>query len=165
MNKKATLSLVIACIVIVVLMVAILFSKGILIADNRNMTTIPPKLVIDPNVGPSPTPAPTAPGIAIPGWATLSLPAGMKEAEVPLVNPEANEGWYYLTFELRLKENNEIIFSTGLIPPGLYCNKVTLSKPLVKGTYECTMIVQPYFIREIPTPTNNAVFDIRVSVF
>ena len=59
----------------------------------------------------------------------------------------------------------EVLFTTGLIPPGLYCNKVVLSRPLETGTYACTMIVQPYFIREVPTPTTNAVFDIKVSVF
>lgn len=127
--------------------------------------TAKPKLVIDSNAGPSPTPSPTAPGIAIPGWAGLSLPAGVSEADVPLYNPEANADWYYLTFELRLKETDEDIFSTGLIPPGMYCNKVTLSRPLQAGTYECTMVVQPYFIREVPTPTNNAVFDIKLSVY
>ena len=123
------------------------------------------KLMIDPNAGPSPTPSPTAPGIAIPGWAGLSLPAGVTEADVSFFNPEANADWYYLTFELRLKETDEVLFTTGLIPPGMYCNKVTLSRPLEAGTYECTMFVQPYFIREVPTPTNNAVFDIQLSVF
>lgn len=131
----------------------------------QSTLTPKPKLMIDPNAGPSPTPAPTAPGIAIPGWAGLSLPAGVTEAEVPLFNPEANADWYYLTFELRLKETDEVLFTTGLIPPGLYCNKVELTRPLEIGEYECTMFVQPYFIREVPTPTNNAVFDIPLSVF
>ncbi len=123
------------------------------------------RLVIDPNVGASPTPAPTAPGIAIPGWAGLSIPAGVTEATLPLHNPEDNKDWYYLTFELRLKETDEVLFATGLIPPGLYCNKVVLSRPLEAGTYQCVLRVQPYFIRENPAPTNNAEFDITVSVY
>ncbi|MBE5809301.1 MAG: hypothetical protein E7318_00020 [Clostridiales bacterium] len=157
-----------AVLVCTVLAVAAIFLFGTNAGGRILGTAKPtpnPKLIIDPNAGPSPTPSPTAPGIAIPGWAGLSLPAGVTEAEVPLYNPDANQDWYYLTFELQLKETGEVIFSTGLIPPGLYCNKVTLSRPLEIGTYECTMVVQPYFIREVPTPTNNAVFDIKVSVF
>lgn len=165
MNKWAKLLLAALGAGIVVAVVILFLSGNILHGSGRHASTTKAKLVIDPNAGPSPTPAPTAPGIAIPGWAGLSLPAGVTEADVPLYNPEANADWYYLTFELRLKETAEVIFSTGLIPPGLYCNKVTLSKPMEIGTYECTMVVQPYFIREVPTPTNSAVFDIQLSVF
>ena len=165
MRKWVVLLSIIACIAIATVVSVAHISGNMLSVSTYNTPTEKPKLVIDPNAGPSPTPAPTAPGIAIPGWAGLSLPAGITEADVPLYNPDANTDWYYLTFELRLKETDEVIFSTGLIPPGLYCNKVTLSRPLEKGTYECTMVVQPYFIREVPTPTNNAVFDILLSVF
>ena len=165
MRKWVKLLLAAAGIVIIAGIVVMLLSGSGQLGRSISGSNSQKKLVIHPNAGPSPTPAPTVPGIAIPGWAGLSLPAGVKEADVPLYNPEANTNWYYLTFELRLKENDEVLFSTGLIPPGMYCNKVTLSKPLKMGTYECTMIVQPYFIREVPTPTNNAVFDISLSVF
>lgn len=165
MKKWTKLLLAAVGVAIVAVIVVLLLSSNVLLGSSKSTSTANVKLVIDPNAGPSPTPAPTAPGIAIPGWAGLSLPAGVREADVPLYNPEANADWYHLTFELRLKETDEVIFSTGLIPPGLYCNKVTLSKPLEMGTYECTMVVQPYFIREVPTPTNNAVFDIQLSVF
>lgn len=165
MKRWMKLLLVIAVITIVVVIAIVFLSSNGLLIHYKHAATEKPKLVIDPNAGPSPTPSPTAPGIAIPGWAGLSLPAGVTEADVPLYNPDANADWYYLTFELRLKETDEVIFSTDLIPPGLYCNKVTLSKPLEMGTYDCTMVVQPYFIREVPTPTNNAVFDIKLSVY
>lgn len=164
MKKWVKLLVAVGLLIVIGIAVMLLLANGAPLGSGSSPTA-KPKLVIDSNAGPSPTPAPTAPGIAIPGWAGLSLPAGATETDVPLYNPEANADWYYLTFELRLKETDEVIFSTGLIPPGLYCNKVTLSRPLEKGTYECTMVVQPYFIREVPTPTNNAVFDIQVSVF
>ncbi len=120
-----------------------------------------PKLEIDPNAGAkvTPTPAPTMPGIAIPGWGSITLPAGVTEAAASLQNPEANEGWYYLTFELRLPEEDgegyEVLFTTGLILPGQYCNKVTLNRPLEPGEYKAVVHVQPYTI-DTQTPTNNA---------
>ena len=86
------------------------------------------ELEIDPNAGElvTPTPAPTEPGVAIPGWGSITLPAGVTEAATTLKNPEANEGWYYLTFEMRLptvdeetgEESYEVLFTTGLDPAG-----------------------------------------------
>ena len=123
------------------------------------------ELEIDPNAGAliTPTPAPTEPGVAIPGWGSITLPAGVTEASTTLKNPEANEGWYYLTFEMRLPavdeetgaESYEVLFTTGLIPPGQYCNKVTLTRALEPGEYNVILHVQPYRISD-KTPTNNA---------
>ena len=123
------------------------------------------ELQIDPNAGElvTPTPAPTEPGVAIPGWGSITLPAGVTEAATTLKNPEANEGWYYLTFEMRLptvdeetgEESYEVLFTTGLIPPGQYCNKVTLTRALEPGEYNVILHVQPYRMSD-KTPTNNA---------
>lgn len=123
------------------------------------------ELQIDPNAGElvTPTPAPTEPGVAIPGWGSITLPAGVTEAATTLKNPEANEGWCYLTFELRLptvdeetgEESYEVLFTTGLIPPGQYCNQVTLTRALEPGEYNVILHVQPYRMSD-KTPTNNA---------
>ena len=123
------------------------------------------ELQIDPNAGElvTPTPAPTEPGVAIPGWGSITLPAGVTEAATTLKNPEANEGWYYLTFEMRLptvdeetgEESYEVLFTTGLIPPGQYCNQVTLTRALEPGEYNAILHVQPYRM-SYKTPTNNA---------
>ena len=121
-------------------------------------------LVIDPNIGYTPTPAPAEPGVAIPGWGNITLPKNSLEADTDLFNPEDNADWYYLTFQLRLKDTDEVVFQTGLIPPGMYCTKVTLEKALEAGTYAGVMHVQPYYMREPPTPTNNADFDIQIIV-
>ena len=110
--------------------------------------------------------------MVIPGRTALSLPAGATEAEVSLPNPEENEGWYYIAFELRLKRPEdapedapeEVIFTTGLIPPGMSCSKVTLTRPLEKGEYPAVLRVQPYRMNDSRTPTNNAELDIVLTV-
>lgn len=114
-------------------------------------------LEIDENAGEQPlqeTEA-TEPAVAIPGWGSMTIPAGVTEAAASIQNPEENEGWYYLTFELRLKETDEVVFTTGLIPPGQYCSKVTLSREFEPGEYEAVLCVQPYRISD-KSPTNNA---------
>ena len=99
-------------------------------------------------------------GVAIPGWGTLSIPANQQEVPVNFFNPEANEGKYYLTFELRLPNDNEqdyeILYTSGLNEPGLYIQNATLSRELEEGNYEATIHVQPYYMDELKTPTNNA---------
>jgi len=116
-----------------------------------------PSLQIDPNAGAlvTPTPAPTVPNVAIPGWGRMTIPYGEKEVATTMKNPDSNEGWYYITFELRLKETDEVLFTTGLIPPGQYCNRVTLNFLLEPGEYPAVVRVQPYRMSD-QSPTNNA---------
>ena len=159
----------VVCCIAVLLIVSGLFVFG-------NRTEAPPEqspspvpkatvpLVIDPNIGYTPTPAPKEPGIAIPGWGSIFLPADSLEAEADLYNPEDNKDWYYLTFQLCLKDTGEVVFQTGLIPPGMYCTKVTLNRAWEAGTYEGIMHVQPYYMRDPPAPTNNADFDIQIII-
>lgn len=127
-------------------------------ASTPAVTATPaPKLEIDPNAGALMTPPPALqePGVAIPGWGSMTIPAGVTEVATSMQNPEANECWYYLTFQLRLKDTDEVIFTTGLIPPGQYCNKVTLTRALEPGKYAAVIHVQPYRISD-QSPTNNA---------
>ena len=115
------------------------------------------QLVVDPNAGDKieATPAPQEPGVAIPGWSRMTVPAGVIEVSTSMPNPEANAGNYYITFELRLKDTGEVLFTTGLIPPGQYCNAVTLSRALEPGEYPAIVRVQPYRMSD-QSPTNNA---------
>ena len=102
-----------------------------------------------------------APGVAIPGWGSITIPAGETEiTSVDLYNPVANEDYYYLTFELRILDNSlkgyEVLYSSQLVPPGQHLQKITLSRPLEEGKYEAVIHVQPYKMDEAQTPTNNA---------
>lgn len=103
----------------------------------------------------TPTPAATEPGVAIPGWGRITLPAGEIEVQISMQNPEANADWYDLSFELRLRDTDEVIFTTERISPGQYCNHVTLTRAMEPGEYAAVIHVQPYRISD-QTPTNNA---------
>lgn len=168
-QQAKRMQLIVALLAVAVLaVVAVLIWKSTQPEAAPTVTAAPTataELEIDPNAGAliTPTPAPTEPGVAIPGWGSITLPAGVTEASTTLKNPEANADWYYLTFEMRLPtvdeetgaESYEVLFTTGLIPPGQYCNKVTLTRALEPGEYNVILHVQPYRISD-KTPTNNA---------
>lgn len=168
-QQAKRMQLIVALLAVAVLAVgAVLIWKSTQPEAAPTVTAAPTataELEIDPNAGAliTPTPAPTEPGVAIPGWGSITLPAGVTEASTTLKNPEANADWYYLTFEMRLPtvdeetgaESYEVLFTTGLIPPGQYCNKVTLTRALEPGEYNVILHVQPYRMSD-KTPTNNA---------
>lgn len=100
------------------------------------------------------------PGVAIPGWGTMIIPAGVtKITTVDFYNPEANNGTYYLTFELLIPKTGsseyESLYKSDLIPPGLHVQTINLTRPLAAGTYDAVIHVQPYRIAD-KSPTNNA---------
>lgn len=100
-------------------------------------------------------------GVSIPGWKELHLEAGEKDVSVDFYNPEANEGKYYLTFELRLENEDgngtyEVLYRSGLVEPGLHIQNISLERTLEEGTYNATIHVQPYRMDAEKTPTNNA---------
>ena len=79
---------------------------------------------------------------------------------VDFYNPVENEGYYYLTFELRILDDSdegyEVIYSSQLVPSGKHIQQITLSRALEAGEYEAVVHVQPYKMDEAQTPTNNA---------
>lgn len=102
------------------------------------------------------SPAEPAEGIAIPGWGSITIAANTKDVTVAFTNPEANAGKYYLTFELRLKEGDELLYKSQLVPAGMTITDITLSHALPAGEYPAVVHVQPYKTDESLTATNNA---------
>lgn len=117
------------------------------------------ELEIDPDAGEYVEPETTqssAGGISIPGWGSITIPAGQKDVVVDFPNPEANKDKYYLSFELRLKETGEVLYTSGLVEPGLHIQRITLTRALEEGTYAAIVHVQPYKMDGTKTATNNA---------
>ena len=94
-------------------------------------------------------------GIAIPGWGSIHIQAGEKLVDVNLENPIDNDGKYYLSFSVYLKDQDEPLAETGLIQPGESALKLELNKALEPGEYEAVVLVQPYRMTD-GSATNNA---------
>lgn len=54
-----------------------------------------------------------------------------------LWNPDGNP--CYFTFELVLKDSDEVLYSSKLVPPGDVISDVTLSRALDAGEYQATL--------------------------
>ena len=117
-------------------------------------------LVVDPNAGDYEEITTEAQqGIAIPGWGEITMPPNQTEnIVVDFYNPEANDGKYYLTFELYLTNEDgskDVLYKSDLIPPGKHIQRITLARGLEPGEYEATMHVQPYKMDGTLASTNN----------
>ena len=121
----------------------------------------PGGVVFDPSQGDKPQDpeATGAPGVAIPGWATLTIPPNQKTVNCGFENPIANQGNYHLSFELRLidptKPNGyEALFTSGLVEAGKGIYEMTMTRGLPAGTYPAMVFVQPYYTDMTPTANN-----------
>lgn len=180
-SPKKTNSLLIVIIVLLVIAIAV----GIVLTVKMNgrpaepaATAAPaeqtaadkPALTVDESAGEYQAPGKEekaeAPGVAVPGWGTITIPPHTTELVnmVDFYNPSANEGNYYLTFELLIpvqKEGEEAagyesVYASQLVPPGKHIQTITLTKGLEPGEYDAVIHVQPYTMDGSLTPTNNA---------
>lgn len=103
-------------------------------------------------------------GVAISGIAAITFNKGEKKIPVDFYNPEKNADMYYQTFELKIFVNGkyETLYTSGLVEPGKHIEHITLSRELEAGVYQAVVHVQPYYMDEAMTPTNNA--DIKTKV-
>lgn len=173
-EKTDRKSKVIIIILIILLILALLFGGillgALLTGDNSFLTWLGITnkqqwggLIVDVNAGEYVTPVinqTSQPGVAIPGWGSMTLPAGVTRIDRSIFyNPEANNGTYYLTFELKIPKSGsdgyETLYKSNLVPPGQYIQTFNLTRPLERGTYDAVIHVQPYRIKD-KSPTNNA---------
>lgn len=165
-------------ILVVILAVLLLLTGGTMIfwggvpffpafaPTNDGSTSQGDGLVVDPNASEY-VPPTQAPGVAIPGFGSLTVPANTKEIYgINLYNPIENEGWYYLTYKLCLLDRNgevsEVLYESQLIPPNNLVKNITFTRGLPKGEYDAVMLVQPYRIAD-NSPTNKA--NVRFVIF
>lgn len=153
-----------ALVICLAIAVVILFRKSDRPTDIAMSATARAEsaLRVDPNAGAQVTPTPV-PSVKIPGWLNLTLPKDTLDAPAAFYNPSENSGLYYLTFELMLTETGETVFVTGLIPPGEYCNRIKLNRPLDAGSFPAILHVQPYYMDSLEE-TNSANMEILLTV-
>ena len=106
-------------------------------------------------------------GVTVAGFSSLTIPPDVDAIAIDLYNPAENNGYYYMTFELRLLDESEqgyeVLFKTGYVAPGKHIYQVTLSHSLPAGEYDAQLLIQPYRMRDL-SPTNNVSAAVRLKV-
>ena len=98
--------------------------------------------------------AAAAAGIQIPGYKSITIPAGTRDVSVELMNPEENQ--VYFQISLYLPETEETIYQSDLLRPGQHLYEITLEKEMEAGEYPLIVRYAAYSADENLTPKNGA---------
>lgn len=90
--------------------------------------------------------------IALPGYESLVMAAGSDKLYTALWNPEVNP--CYFKFSLVLKESGEILYESGLVPPGEAVTEVTLSRKMEEGEYPVMVKMDSFSLEDKTQPLN-----------
>lgn len=91
----------------------------------------------------------------------IVMETGESEADVRIENVPGNQ--YLMRVAISLDSTQEVIYTSGLIEPNYYVQKVTLDKVLSKGTYPATAIFTAYEL-ETEAEAGTAAAKITISV-
>ena len=83
------------------------------------------------------TPGGVEEGIQIPGYESITIPAGTTEVSVELMNPEENNVYFEISFYL--PETDETIYTSKMIQPGQHLYEITLDRAMEAGEYPLTI--------------------------
>jgi len=103
----------------------------------------------------------TKPGIQIPGYGSITIPANATDVKIMLLNPEANP--CYFTFEIVLKDTGDSLYQSKLVEPSKCIEQITLAKALEKGEYSATIKVRTYELESL-IAMNNADVEVKLIV-
>lgn len=95
-----------------------------------------------------------ADGIQIPGYKSITIPAGTKDVSVELMNPEENQVYFQISFYL--PDTEETIYTSRMIKPGQHLYEITLEKEMEAGEYPLTVRYDTFSADEAMTPRNGA---------
>ncbi len=100
------------------------------------------------------TAATDQPGIKIPGYSKIIVPAGETNVSVDFFNPEENNVYFQLS--LVLVDGRETIYESKLIKPGQHLYEIELLRPISAGEYDMTIVYSTFSMDEEYSPRNGA---------
>ena len=94
------------------------------------------------------------PGIQIPGYKSITISSGTKNAKVELTNPEGNNVYFEISFYL--PDTDEVIYKSKLIKPGQTIYDIELDREMEEGEYPMIVRYGTYSADDEMTPRNGA---------
>lgn len=92
--------------------------------------------------------------LIIPGFESVTIPAGETEVPFRLYNPEKNPCYFEIT--ITISDTDEEIYKSKLISPGQELSKITMNRELEKGSYAAVIHYAAYTTDGLFTPLNGA---------
>lgn len=102
-----------------------------------------------------------ADGIILPGYPDLILPANARRVGLLLPNPSENP--CHFRFTITLVETGEVLYQSGLIPPGMAVKEITLSRALKAGNYKAEIRIDTTSVTD-GTPMNGGTMVVLLQV-
>ncbi|MBQ8310953.1 MAG: hypothetical protein IJX80_08080 [Clostridia bacterium] len=99
--------------------------------------------------------------ISLPGYETITLPANETTVGIVLPNPSGNPCNFWFT--LILEDTGEVLYRSGMIPPGMAVTEITLSRALAVGDYKLTIQIETASVSE-GVPMNGATMQVALRV-
>ncbi len=102
------------------------------------------------------------PQIQVAGFSSWHIPSGQTEnIPVSLSNPKDNP--CYFSFEIRLKDTNEVLYTSNMVAPGNEIKRININKPLNSGEYTALVHISTNEL-ETGTEMNDASFEVNLTV-
>ncbi len=162
-DNKIIITIIVAALIIAAgLIVGLNYDK--LFGNNLNVSKERIKQQIDENAGEFfEKEDENAPNVTMPGWSQITIDANTTDITrgIDFYNPDANKGYYYLKFQLKIKD--EVLYESDLVESGKHIQKIKISRPLKAGVYDAVVFIQPYKM-DMKTPTNNGEVKIKLIV-
>ena len=74
------------------------------------------------------------------GYSSVTIPAGSVDITMPLLNPEGN----CCLFSFEITVNEETLYKSGAVEPGMCIESFKLAKPFEEGEYKAILIIKSY---------------------
>ena len=102
------------------------------------------------------------PQIQVAGFSSWHIPAGKTEnIPISLKNPEGNP--CYFSFEIYLKDTNEVLYTSKMVKPGDTISRITIDKALNSGKYTAVVHINTNEL-ETGSKMNDASFEVKLTV-
>lgn len=85
-------------------------------------------------------------GISVPMFDKVIFPADDQSVQMVLLNPEGNP--CYFRYTLTLSDSGEVLYQSGLIPPGMAVTDLELQRSLPMGEYSLDISVETFSLDE-----------------
>lgn len=99
--------------------------------------------------------------IALPGYEKILFPANTQKVGILLPNPTGNP--CHFRFTMILSDTGEILYRSGLIPPGMAVTEITLARALEVGNYKLTIQIEATAVNG-GTPMNGSNMQVDLEV-